>query len=212
MDPIWYVAVTRSQREFEVSAALRGGGFYTWCPYTKERMKRRLAGRQYHIEWVELPLYSRYVFVAIRAGQSLDDVRSAIGVIGIVSRRDETPIIVPGDVMTEIMAYGDVRGLVGTHDRTARQKFEAGQTVEIAEGSLLAGFIGEVSVDEGREVTIFIQELAGKTIKIDPALLVAAGPDKAQSRKSLSDSIGRGPRSNGAKRRRASRQPFPQQP
>jgi transcriptional antiterminator RfaH len=103
----WYVVHTQQHQEARAQVNLRRQGFATYLPVYQRA--RRHAGR---IETVIRPLFPRYMFVAIDIQRERwRSVNSTFGVSSLVSAGDE-PLPVAEEVVEEIRAREDDKGLV----------------------------------------------------------------------------------------------------
>lgn len=168
----WYAVHTGPRMEFTADDNLRRQGFYTWMPHNRVR-KRFNAGRgRWKIGWVNVAYFPRYIFVALRAGQSLYDVNETDGVSTIVYFGDE-PLPIPHRVMDELMERANPTGIVAEIDMTARKRYKPGDRVQITKGPF-AGFIAEVDIDKGPNTRVWIETL-GKQQRLvaSPGMLAA---------------------------------------
>lgn len=169
MSLTWYAVHTRSQMEEKAFVELKRLGLEVFYPFTRVRRRRRKPGTLTMIvEWIDRPFFSRYVFVGLdHEGQigivNAEDTVSTIVTLGGV------PICIPEIIIDRLMALTDERGLMGAIDLTARPRFTDGATVEIKSDHPMAGIVGSVVEDAGKEVVILLQMLgAVREIRVDP--------------------------------------------
>lgn len=161
--PHWYAVHTKPQAEAEADLNLRRLGYATFYPFHRVRTRRRRAGTNaYRVEWIERPYFPRYTFVAVRASEGLGPAMRADGVSSIV-QFDGQPLEIPHPVMDELMARADEAGLIGEEDLTARGKLRPGQKAHL-ENNPLSGLVAQVSVDNGKEVRLWVEMFGGKVL------------------------------------------------
>ena len=153
----WCAVQTHARSEDKAAFHLRRQGYTVFLP---KYLKRRKHARR--IDWVPSPMFPRYLFVALdpEAGQWWS-IRSTIGVSNLISF-DGRPASVPFEIIDEIMARQDEKGLVKTH---AGCGFKKGDRVRIIDGPLndLEGLF-DGSTDEDR-VTVLLN-LMGREVKV----------------------------------------------
>lgn len=167
----WYAVMTNPRSEEIAAKNLRRSGYYTFFPHERHRRRRkRPNANAFVIEWVTKPYFSRYIFVALRSpDESLYGVNEADGVSTVVYCGDE-PLEIPHVVMDELMARGDANGHVGAIDEVERKRMKPGQSVMIGENNPLAGFVGQIAVDNGKEVSVWLKVLgATRMVSVDPS-------------------------------------------
>jgi transcription antitermination factor NusG len=173
----WYAVHTRSQMEERAFVELKRLGLEVFFPFTRVRRRRRKPGTTTMIvEWIEKPFFSRYVFVGLdHDGQigivNAEDTVSTIVTLGGI------PVRIPEIIIDRLMALTDDRGLVGAVDLTARPLFAAGTELRLKAEHPMAGVVGEVVRDAGKEVVMLLHMLgATREIKVDPRHVKEAVP------------------------------------
>jgi transcription antitermination factor NusG len=173
----WYAVHTKAQMEERAFIELKRLGLEVFYPFTRVRRKRRKPGTTtFIIEWVDKPFFSRYLFVGL----------DHEGQIGIVNAEDTVSTVVtlggsavriPEAIIDRLMWLTDERGLVGAIDLTARPMLSAGTEVRLKQDHPLAGVVGEVVRDAGKEVVVMLQMLgAVREIKVDPRQIKETQP------------------------------------
>ena len=153
----WCAVQTHVRSEDKATFQLRRQGYEVFLP---KYLKRRKHARR--IDWVSAPLFPRYLFVAIDPDTTpWWAIQSTVGVSFLI-RFGDLPASVPADIITEIKARQNDKGLVKTH---AGGTFRQGDRVRIIDGPLndLEGLF-ESSTDEER-VTILLS-LMGREVKV----------------------------------------------
>jgi transcription antitermination factor NusG len=173
----WYAVMTAPRAEELANRNLKRLGFWTFYPHQRVRRRRKRANlNQYLVEWVSMPYYSRYLFVALRDGQGLYGVNECDGVSTVVYSGDR-PLEVPHPVMDELMALGDSAGLVGAVDRVSRAMLKAGQRVRFVGNGPLSGLLAEIALDNGKEIRLWVELLGGRRqISVDPSMVAEIAP------------------------------------
>jgi transcriptional antiterminator RfaH len=153
----WCVVQTHAQSEDKAAFHLKRQGYTVFLP---KHLKRRKHARR--IDWVPAPMFPRYLFVALdpEAGKWWS-IRSTIGVSNLISF-DGRPASVPSEIIDEIRARQDEKGLVKTHTGSA---FKPGDRVKIIDGPLndVEGLF-ESPTDKER-VTILLN-LMGREVRV----------------------------------------------
>jgi transcriptional antiterminator RfaH len=153
----WCAVQTHVRAEDKAAFHLRRQGYTVFLP---KHLKRRKHARR--IDWVPAPMFPRYLFVALGPAQGWCwSIRSTFGVSNLVSFGNQ-PAAVPSEVISEIKARQDEKGLVKTHEGCG---FKPGDRVRIINGPLsdLEGLF-ECPDDEDR-VTILLN-LLGREVKV----------------------------------------------
>lgn len=167
-DPWWFAVHTRAQQELVADRNLRRKGYYTFFPFDRIRRRRKIAGQDRHvIEWIDVPYFSRYIFVGLFSPQqSTGPINSedVDGVSTVVRGLTGTPLRIPTPVIQELMTRGepDAPGLMRVVDLVERKKFETGAMVQFRDNTPLAGLIAEVALDAGKEVRLFLDVLGAR--------------------------------------------------
>ena len=154
---IWCAVQTHVRSEDKAAFHLRRQGYDIFLP---KHLKRRKHARR--IDWVSVPLFPRYLFVAIEPDTTpWWAIRSTVGVSSLICFGD-VPAVVPAHIITEIKARQDEKGLVKIH---AGCDFKRGDRVRIVDGPLNdhEGLF-ESPTDEER-VTILLN-LMGREVKV----------------------------------------------
>ncbi|MDA1090998.1 MAG: transcriptional activator RfaH [Proteobacteria bacterium] len=153
----WCAVQTHVRSEDKAAFHLRRQGYEVFLP---KHLKRRNHARR--IDWVASPLFPRYLFVAIDPDTTpWWAIRSTVGV-GNLIRFGDAPAVVPADIITEIRARQDEKGMVKLH---AGCTFKRGDRVKFIDGPLneLEGLF-ESPTDEDR-VTVLLS-LMGREVKV----------------------------------------------
>ena len=153
----WCAVQTHVRSEDKAAFHLKRQGYEVFLP---KHLKRRKHARR--IDWVAAPLFPRYLFVAIDPhATQWSSIRSTVGV-GDLVRFGNLPAAVPTDIITEIMARQDEKGLVKPYTGCT---FKAGDRVKIIDGPLndLEGLF-DCATDEER-VTVLLN-LMGREVKV----------------------------------------------
>ena len=153
----WCAVQTHVRSEDKAAFHLHRQGYDVFLP---KHLKRRKHARR--IEWVSAPLFPRYLFVSIDPQSTQwSSIRSTIGVSNLISF-DGRPASVPFEIIDEIMARQDEKGLVKTHAGSA---LKPGDRVKIVDGPLmdLEGLL-DCLTDEDR-VTVLL-DLMGREVKV----------------------------------------------
>jgi transcription antitermination factor NusG len=168
----WYAVMTAPRSEELANRNLRRAGYWTFYPHQRVKRKRKRANQNiYLVEWVNMPYYSRYIFAALKEGPGLYGVNECDGVSTVVYSGDR-PLEVPHRVMDEIIAMGDSNGQVGAVDRVSRKPFKPGQRVRFADNNPMSGLIAEISLDNGKEIGLWVDMLGGRRqVFVDPGVV-----------------------------------------
>jgi transcription antitermination factor NusG len=169
----WYAVMTAPRGEELANRNLKRAGYFTFYPFYRVRRRRKRANvDQYLVEWIDMPYYSRYIFVGLRDGEGLYGVNEADGVATVVHNK-AGPLEIPHSVMDELMSLGDSRGQVGTRDDAGRRRFMPGQHVRISGKSPLDGLVAQIALDNGREIRVWLSMLGAKRqVIVDPQAVV----------------------------------------
>lgn len=153
----WCAVRTHARAEDKARFHLCRQGYEVFLP---KHLKRRKHARR--VDWVPVPLFPRYLFVAIDPETTpWRAIRSTVGVGDLVCF-DGRPAPVPPGIIAEIAARQDDRGLVKTPMGLG---FKPGDRVRIVDGPLcdLEGLFDGANDDE--RVTILLQ-LMGRQVKV----------------------------------------------
>jgi transcriptional antiterminator RfaH len=163
----WYVALTHPRAELKASIHLRRQGFEVYLPrYLKQRRHAR------RIETVTVPLFPRYLFVAIDLGtQRWLSIDSTFGVTRLV-RDGERPAPVPEVVIDALKYREDENGLVRL-DR--RPRFAPGDKIRVI-GGAFADCCGLYEGMNARERVAILLDLLGRKVRVvlEPEAIEAA--------------------------------------
>jgi transcription antitermination factor NusG len=154
-DSFWFAVQTKPRHEKKVNAELRGKGIQSFLPLHRER--RQWSDRQ---QWVELPLFSHYVFVRIPiAVESRAWVLRTNGVVRFAGAPGRaTPI---PDKQIE-----NLRAIVNQGIPMAPYEFiQVGERVRIRGGALngIEGVLAAIKNDRGFVVSV---DLIQKSVAI----------------------------------------------
>lgn len=168
----WFAVMTNPRCEETAARNLKRGGYYTFFPHERRRRRRKRANaNSFIIEWVTRPYFNRYIFVALREGQGLYGVNEADGVSTVVYSGPD-PLQIPIPVMDELMARGDKNGQVGAFDDVSRKLFKPDQLVAFKDNSPLCGLLGQIAVDNGKEVSVWLTMLGvRRKVSVDPSVV-----------------------------------------
>lgn len=168
---IWLAVHVGPRMEAYASQHLRRQGYHVWYPFERIRRRKKLPNRdQFKIEWIEVPHFARYIFVALtKPGQSVYAINETDGVSTVVYCGSE-PLPIPHRVMDELMARADKNGCVGAIDKVSRKRFQAGQQVRFVETSPFAGLIAEIEQDAGSKTRVWLESFKNP-VEVDPDLL-----------------------------------------
>ncbi len=154
----WYVAHTHAGAEAKAGRHLEEQGFATYLP--RYRKRRRHARRT---DWVESPLFLRYIFVAIDPDKTRwRAIQSTVGVVHLVCH-GSCPTPVPAGVIEDIRAREDETGLVPV---PAEDRLHKGEHVQIRHGAL-HGQIGLYDCASDRTRVFVLLELLGREVKVN---------------------------------------------
>ena len=153
----WCVVQTHIRAEDKAAFHLCRQGYTVFLP---KHLKRRKHARR--IDWVSAPLFPRYLFVAIEPDTTpWWAIRSTVGVSNLICFGNR-PAIVPNEIIAEIEARQDEKGLVKTHEGCG---FKPGDRVRIIKGTLgdLEGLFE--SPNDKERVTVLLN-LLGREVKV----------------------------------------------
>ena len=171
----WYAVMCQPRMEFGADEKLRRQGYMTWLPHERVRKRRKIPGTdRFRIEWVNEPHFPRYLFAAVRKPtESVYQINETDGVATVIYFSGE-PLPIPHRVMNELMTRANNDGLIGTVDRTARQRFEPQQEVKFIDESPFRDFVAVVDIDTGPNVRVWIEMLGKKrSIPVPPNIIAA---------------------------------------
>ena len=157
----WYAVHAHRRAEHKASRHLSRQGFRTYLP--RYLVQRSHARRR---DWVERPLFPRYLFVHLDLEQDRwRAVYSTVGVRTLLSV-GERPIVVPTEVVEEIRAREDSRGFVSLN---SGRTFRRGDRVRVIEGPFL-DLAGLFECRNDDERVIILLKLLGRQVKVSVPL------------------------------------------
>ena len=161
-EPQWLACMTGARREFDADLDLRRKGLWTWLPFERVRIRKKMRGTLptskewvWVPEWVNRPYFNRYIFVALRyQNDSISTIEASDHISIVVRRRfSREPLRIPSGVMAELMQRADEDGMISSVDLTGmaelRVPFQKGEIVTVRKGHALENFLVEVSKDGG---------------------------------------------------------------
>jgi transcription antitermination factor NusG len=154
-DSSWFAVQTRPRHEKKVSLGLQEKGVRTYLPLYRE--KRQWTDRQH---WVELPLFSHYVFVHIPvAAESRVRVLRTSGVVRFAGVPGcGTPV--PDEQIENLRAITDRRIPLAPHEF-----IKVGERVRIR-GGALNGIVGIIAAIKNNRSLVVSVDLIQKSIAI----------------------------------------------
>jgi transcription antitermination factor NusG len=166
----WFAAMTTPRGEELANRNLKRLGYLTFYPFERVRRRRKRANLDnYVVEWINKPYFPGYLFLAIREGEGLYHANEADGVSTIVWGTGG-PLEIPHPVMDEIMAFAQRDGLVGAVDNVTRKPYKPGQMVKFTDNSPMSGLLAQISLDNGKEVRLWVKLLgSNRQISVDPS-------------------------------------------
>ena len=167
LQPRWFVAHTQPQAEARAVLNLERQGFATYLPrYLKQRRHAR------KVEVVPVPVFPRYVFVAIDLGrQRWLSIRSTVGVSRLVCQGD-APLPVPDGVVEAMLRRHDEAGFVRM---AAPPGLRVGDKVRVLGGAFEEALGLFESITDEQRVTILLDMLGRKVrVTLDSGLIAAA--------------------------------------
>jgi transcriptional antiterminator RfaH len=151
----WFAVQTRPRSEKKVSLGLKEKGIHSFLPLRRE--KRQWSDRQ---QWVELPLFSLYVFVQISpTAESRVSVLRTTGVLRFAGAPGcGTPV--PDEQIESLQAITDQRIPLAPHEF-----IKVGERVRIRGGALngIEGVLTEIKNDKSLVVSV---ELIQKSVAL----------------------------------------------
>ena len=154
-EPRWFAVYTRFKREKVVWSELKEKGIEGFLPIQK---LLRQYGRKRR--WVELPLFSCYVFVKITKKEYVS-VLSTQGVVRFI-HFSRNIISIPESEIQLIKRILKMENLI----EVEQHKFQVGEAVEIIAGSLL-GMKGKLLEIQGKNKVLIELVHLGYTLKMD---------------------------------------------
>lgn len=165
---IWYAVYTQVQKEGLVNRLLQFQGFKTlylhYPAVVKHARRTKLVMR---------PYFCRYVFAAVRNGQTVYDINNTIGVSTVVYCNGE-PLEIPVPVIEELRLRADDKGMLKKPPKETteqRKRYRRGQRVRITEG-ILEGLKAVIELDSGYEVKVWLGLFKGEVqVSLHPEAL-----------------------------------------
>jgi len=176
MIPQWFAVMTQAGQEAHAERHLRKRGF--WVFYPHQRVKER-RGRNKLLEIVDRPLFSRYVFVALRhPNETFEAVDTTYGVATVVRRSfSKEPLQIPTPVMDALIEIADAEGLVPSDKPPHWFKGREGDTVELVDEEPYFGLVARIAsiseLDAKGRIRVFLRML-GAEREVDVPLQAVA--------------------------------------
>lgn len=183
----WHAVHTAARAEWLAADELRALGYAVFYPHFADvaRHGRRVIG-------VLRPLFSRYLFVGISAGQSHHGVNTARGVSTMVHAGD-LPLEVPAWVIGTLMARADANGRMDRFDpgvirgkARAKDGLQAGALARVTHGTLQGLIVEIAAVDDSAAVSVWLRSVGRANQIAIPAksldVLVPAGIEQRSPR------------------------------
>lgn len=153
----WYVVHTHARAEETALRNLIQQEFEVFLP--QYRKKRRHARRT---DWVNAPLFPRYLFVAIDIARARwRAISSTIGVLHLICRGEE-PLPVPQAVIDGIRKRMDETGLVLVEQKPP---FRKGEVVQVT-GGPLADQVGLFDCVSDEERVFLLLDILGRQVRV----------------------------------------------
>lgn len=169
----WHVAWVKPGAEKKVEEEARRENYATLLLWECVRKRIAVRGRPgcFTVDWIHRVLYPRYVFIGARPGQGLLALKDIEGISEIL-RVGDRYVVVPHRIIDDLAKWADAEGVVRRIDKTLRREFKEGEKVVIRDGSPLAGFVGTVSQDCGKEVRVWLTMIgSNREVAVSPSLL-----------------------------------------
>jgi len=163
----WYAAFTGPSEERLADQSLREANYATFLPLERVRRRKPVRGRpgQFVIEWEDVPLYPRYVFLGAREGQGLYATNTARGICTVLYAGDH-PCVIPKRAMEAMMNLADSNGIMDHRDLVLRRKrFAAGQKVRPEISSPWSGIKLSIESDDG-DIVVALGDMFGRLVPI----------------------------------------------
>lgn len=152
----WYVVHAQANAETKAVANLLRQGFVAYLPRCLK--KRRHARR---VETVAVPLFPRYLFVAIDAGtQQWRSIQSTVGVSRLVCQGDR-PASISAEVINDLKARENEAGFFIPD----RPKFAAGDAIRVSDGAF-TNCLGLFEGMTGLERVAVLLDLLGRKVRV----------------------------------------------
>ncbi len=157
----WCAVQTHVRSEDKAAFHLKNQGYEVFLP---KYLKRRKHARR--IDWVSSPLFPRYLFIFINPSLSpWWSIRSTVGVGSLICFGD-TPAVVPENIITDIKARQDEKGMVRLHNSCT---FKSGDKVKIVDGPL-NDFKGLFDCLADKDRVTVLLNLLGREVKVQVPL------------------------------------------
>ena len=157
----WLLIYTKPRSELLAQEHLQRQGFEVMCPMM--RAQRMRSGRW---DWVEEPLFARYLFVGAHHDQSWSSMRSTIGVTSVVKFGGAYAMVPEG--LIELLKSSSEE--MPNH----RPLFQRGQKLRIVAGPY-ASLEAIFEMEDGGQRAIVLLDLLGRQsrVRVDVGQLVA---------------------------------------
>jgi transcription antitermination factor NusG len=168
MDARWYCVVTNPRCELRAAASVEARGIGPYLP-----MLDRVARRGTRMVDVRLPLFPRYLFIAVVRDGQFYDLRSCDGVYGVL-RNDGRPVEVPLRIIAELQS-AEAQGVFDWRPKNATA-FAPGSPVRLIGwpgGTIVAEIIRQTST---RRVDVLLRMLGAErrvSVPIDQVEAIA---------------------------------------
>jgi len=170
-DAFWYVVCTTPTGHFRARDELRAQSFHAHLPIEKTFVRR--AGRRHK---VERPLFGRYMFVGMVAGQVFEDITETDGVSDLL-RNENGPARIPFDIISDLM-MAEARG---DFDKTRGRilNLRPGEAVNVIAGPF-TGFPAQVLEARGDgKWQVLLKALGGGKWVVDEDAIEPSVKEKA---------------------------------
>jgi len=154
-DSFWFAVQTKPRHEKKVNLELREKGIHSFLPLHRE--KRKWSDRQ---QWIELPLFSQYVFVRVPAtNESRTRVLQTRGILQFVGTSGR-PTPIPDEQVESVQVISEHRIPMTPHEF-----LRVGARVRIRGGALngIEGVLAAIKNDKSLVVSV---DLIQKSVAI----------------------------------------------
>ncbi len=153
----WYVVQTLANAEIKASAHLVRQGYTVYLP---RYLKRRRHARR--VEIVPMPLFPRYLFVAVDLGQQRwRSIQSTVGVSRLLCNGEE-PALVARGIVEQLQSRQDERGFI---ELDTRPHFAPGDKIKVVEGAFSECFGLFQGMTDQQRVAILL-DLLGRKVRV----------------------------------------------
>lgn len=153
----WYVVQTQPNGEQKAAFHLQRQGFTVYLP---KYLKRWRHARKSELR--PAPLFPRYLFLSMDTAQARwRAIRSTIGVTDLICHGDR-PAAVPDQVVEDVRAREDEKGLLPLRFSSS---FKKGEAVAVVEGSL-AGATGFFDCFKDSDRVFLLLEMLGRPMRV----------------------------------------------